>query len=250
VALLAKALKDTANYNMLMKRTTNYKNVFDPSNELMRGRLANGDCIKNFDPTFIYYEYMYREANAWQSSFFVPHDVEGLIGLYKSKAHFEQKVDNLFAIPFHGNEAYNISVFIGQYCQGNQPDHSSPFMYYFVGKQEKSQVILDTIMNSFYGTGKDKLAYPGMDDAGEMSAWFVYNAMGFYPFSPADPKYIISVTLFNKVEINLNGKIFNITKRNSGKKMTGITYGDKKLDGYFITDAEIKQREKLVITTE
>jgi len=250
VALLAKALNDTANYNMLMKRTTNYKNVFDPSTELMRGRLANGDWIKNFDPTFIYYEYMYREANAWQSSFFVPHDVQGLINLYKSKADFEQKVDSLFTIPFHGNEAYNISVFIGQYCQGNQPDHSSPYMYYFVGKQEKSQAILDTIMNNFYGMGKDKLAYPGMDDAGEMSAWFVFNAMGFYPFSPADPKYIISVPLFDKVEINLAGKILTITKKNSGKKITGVTYGDKKLDGYFITDAEIKQGKNLVIITK
>lgn len=250
VALLAKALNDTANYNMLMKRTSNYKNVFDPSTELMRGRLANGDWVKNFDPTFIYYEYMYREANAWQSSFFVPHDVEGLIGLYKSKADFEQKVDSLFTIPFKGNEAYNISAFIGQYCQGNQPDHSSPFMYYFVGKQEKSQVILDSILNNFYGMGKDKLAYPGMDDAGEMSAWFVYNAMGFYPFSPADPKYIISVPLFDKVEINLDGKIFTINKKNSGKKITGITYGDKKIDGYFITDAEMKQGKKLLITTK
>ncbi|MDQ6903028.1 MAG: GH92 family glycosyl hydrolase [Bacteroidota bacterium] len=250
VALLAKALNDTANYNMLMKRTNNYKNVFDPSTELMRGRLANGDWIKNFDPTFIYYEYMYREANAWQSSFFVPHDVEGLISLYKSKADFEQKVDSLFTIPFHGNEAYNISVFIGQYCQGNQPDHSSPYMYYFVGKQEKSQAILNTIMNNFYGMGKDKLAYPGMDDAGEMSAWFVFNAMGFYPFSPADPKYIISVPLFDKVEMNLDGKIFTITKKNSGKKITDITYGDKKIDGYFITDAEIKLGKKLVITTK
>lgn len=157
---------------------------------------------------------------------------------------------NLLTIPFHGNEAYNISVFIGQYCQGNQPDHSSPFLYYFVGKQEKSQVILDTIMNNFYGMGKEKLAYPGMDDAGEMSTWFVFNAMGFYPFSPDDPKYIISVPLFDKVEINFDGKIFTIIKKNSGKKITRIRYGDKKIDGYFISDAEIKQGKNLVITTE
>lgn len=105
-------------------------------------------------------------------------------------------------------------------------------------------------MNNFYDMGKDKLAYPGMDDAGEMSAWFVYNAIGFYPFSPADPKYIISVPLFDKVEINLDGKIFTITKKNLGKKITGITYGDKKMDGYFITDAEIKQGKNLVLTTK
>ncbi|MGY3052404.1 putative alpha-1,2-mannosidase [Pedobacter sp. UYEF25] len=250
VAQLAKALNDTANYNMLMKRTKNYKNVFDPSTEFMRGRLANGDWVKNFDPTFIYYEYMYREANAWQSTFFVPHDTEGMISLYKSKADFEQKVDGLFNTPFHGNEADNISAFIGQYCHGNQPDHSSPFMYYFVGKQEKSQVILDSIMNNFYDMGKDKLAYAGMDDAGEMSAWYVYNAMGFYPFSPADPKYIVSVPIFDKVEMNVGGKTFTITKKNSGKKIMDISYGGKKINNYFISDAELRQGKTMVITTK
>ena len=171
LALLAKELKDTSSYNMLMKRTGNYKNMFDPSTGLMRGRLANGDWVKNFDPTYPYYEYMYREANAWQSSFFAPHDVKGLIGLYKSPAEFELKLDSLFSIPWKGVEAYNFSGFIGQYCHGNQPDHSFPFMYYFVDKQEKSQVILDSCLNHFYDMGKEKLAYAGMDDAGEMSSW-------------------------------------------------------------------------------
>ena len=251
VALLAKALNDTANYNMLMKRTTNYKNVFDPSTELMRGRLANGEWIKNFDPTFIYYEYMYREANAWQSSFFVPHDVEGLISLYKSKADFEQKVDSLFTIPFHGNEAYNISVFIGQYCQGNQPDHSSPYMYYFVGKPEKSQAILDTIMNNFYDMGKDKLAYPGMDDAGEMSAWFVFNAMGFYPFSPADTKYIVSVPLFDKVKWQTDsGKTLTIKKSGNSRNLASIKINGKEAEGYFVSYDLFKNGGNIDIQTK
>ena len=200
VALLAKALGDTDNYAMLMKRTSNYKNVFDPSTEFMRGRLANGDWVKNFDPEQPYYEYMYREANAWQSSFFAPHDVQGLIGLYKSKEDFENKLDQFFTIPWNGVEADNLTGFIGQYCQGNQPDHSVPFMYYFVGKQEKSQALLNKIMDRFYDMGKDKLAYAGMDDAGEMSSWYVFNAIGIYPFSPADEDYIISVPLFDKVQ--------------------------------------------------
>ncbi len=251
VALLAKALHDTANYNMLMKRTTNYKNVFDPSTELMRGRLANGEWIKNFDPTFIYYEYMYREANAWQSSFFVPHDIQGLISLYKSKADFEQKVDSLFTIPFHGNEAYNISVFIGQYCQGNQPDHSSPYMYYFVGKPEKSQAILDTIMNNFYDMGKDKLAYPGMDDAGEMSAWFVFNAMGFYPFSPADTKYIVSVPLFDKVKWQTDsGKTLTIKKSGNSRNLASIKVNGKEAEGYFVSYDLFKNGGNIDIQTK
>jgi predicted alpha-1,2-mannosidase len=249
VALLAKELKDTANYTMLMKRTGNYKNLFDPTTELMRGRLANGEWIKNFDPKYPYYEYMYREANAWQSSFFAPHDPKGLVGLYKSKADFELKLDSLFSIPWNGVEAYNISGFIGQYCQGNQPDHSFPFMYYFVDKQEKSQVILDSIMNRFYDLGKDKLAYAGMDDAGEMSSWYVFNAMGIYPFSPADDKYIVSVPLFDKVEFDLGDRTFTIIKKNSGRKIDNIRYGDRNIDGYFISHQELKNGKKLVVTT-
>lgn len=194
---------------------------------------------------------MYREANAWQSTFFAPHDPMGLVGLYPSKAAFERKLDSLFTVPWKGYQAENISGFIGQYCQGNQPDHSSPFMYYFVNKQEKSQVILDSIMNHFYDMGKYKLAYAGMDDAGEMSSWYVFNAMGFYPFSPSDPKYIVSVPLFDKVDFKLdNNKSFTILKKNSGKKITNISYGGQKINGYFISDKELKMGKQLVITTD
>lgn len=250
VALLAKELGDEENYNMLMKRTGNYKNLFDPSTELMRGRLENGEWVTPFDPEFPFYEYLYREANAWQSSFFAPHDTKGLINLYKSKDDFEKKVDSLFTIPWGGYEAHNLSGFIGQYCHGNQPDHSFPFLYYFVDKQEKSQVILDSCLNHFYGMGKHQLALAGMDDAGEMSSWYVFNAIGLYTYSPADPSYIISVPLFDKIEFTFgDGTQFSISKRNSGKKITDITYGGKKVDGYFISHSDLKKGKELVITT-
>jgi Putative alpha-1,2-mannosidase len=153
-----------------------------------------------------------------------------LINLYKSKDDFEKKVDSLFTIPWGGYEAHNLSGFIGQYCHGNQPDHSFPFLYYFVDKQEKSQVILDSCLNHFYGMGKHQLALAGMDDAGEMSSWYVFNAIGLYTYSPADPSYIISVPLFDKIEFTFgDGTQFSISKRNSGKKITDITYGGKKV---------------------
>lgn len=250
VAQLAKALGNTADYDMLIKRTTNYKNMFDPSTGLMRGRFANGEWIKNFNPETIYYEYMYREANAWQSSFFAPHDIKGLIGLYKSPADFEKKLDELFSTPYKGWEAYNISGFIGQYCHGNQPDHSFPWLYYFVGKQEKSQARLDQIMDRFYDMGKYKLAYSGMDDAGENSAWYVLTSIGLYTLSPADPQYIVSVPLFDKVEFMLGDKTFSIIKKNSGKKIESITYDNKKIDGYFIPHSELLKGKNLVIKTK
>jgi predicted alpha-1,2-mannosidase len=251
VALLAKELKDEPNYAMLMKRSQNYKNMFDPSIGLMRGRLENGDWVKNFNPQYPYYEYMFREANSWQSSFFAPHDTAGLIGLYKSKAEFEQHLDSLFSIPWNPDYiAENINSFIGQYCQGNQPDHGFAYLYYFVGKQEKSQVILNTIMSRFYGMGEDGLALSGMDDAGEMSSWYVFNAIGLYPYSPADPKYIVSVPLFQKVSFELNdGKTLTILKKNSGNRITSITYDGQKVDGYFVAHNELEAGKELVITT-
>jgi predicted alpha-1,2-mannosidase len=249
VALLAKAFNDQANYEMLMKRSKDYKNMFDPSTGLMRGRLANGEWIKNFNPQYPYYEYMYREANAWQSSFFAPHDTPGLIALYKSKAAFEKQLDRLFSIPWDPDYiAENINSFIGQYCQGNQPDHGFVYLYYFVGKQEKSQAILDEIMTRFYGMGKDARALSGMDDAGEMSSWYVFNAMGFYPYSPADPEYIVSVPLFKSVSLAFdNGKTFRIVKAGSGDHIIKLAIDGHPLAGYFITQEEIDHARELTI---
>jgi predicted alpha-1,2-mannosidase len=252
VALLAKELNDDDNYKMLMQRTLNYKNLFNQPTGLMRGRLENGDWVKNFNPEYPYYEYMYREANAWQSSFFVPHDTKGLIALYKNEKEFELKLDSLYSIPWNANYiARNVSSFMGQYCHGNQPDHSSPFLYYFVDKQEKSQVILDSIMTRFYGMGEYGLALCGMDDAGEMSAWYVFTAMGIYPYSPADDEYIVSVPVFDKVELNLtNEKNCTILKENSGRKIKNILADNKKLDGYFVSHKMLEQSGNIVISTE
>jgi len=249
VALLAREVNDTNNYKMLMDRSRNYKHMFDPSTGLMRGRLADGDWIKNFDPQYPYYEYMYREANAWESSFFAPHDVQGLIGLYQSKRDFESKLDDLFTIPWDGVEAYNLSGFIGQYCQGNQPDHNFAFLYYFIDKQEKSQVLLNRILSQFYGMSTNGLAYAGMDDAGEMSSWYVFNAIGIYPFSPADPDYIISVPMFDQVDLKLADNVHcAIIKKNSGPRITAITYGTQPLNGYFIPHHALMEGKQLIIT--
>jgi predicted alpha-1,2-mannosidase len=249
VALLAKELKDDRIYEEMMKRSCNYTNVFDASTGLMRGRLANGDWVTPFDPQYPYYEYMYREANAWQSSFFAPHDTEGLIKLYPSKAAFEQQLDKLFSIPWNPNHiAMNINSFIGQYCHGNQPDHGFPYLYYWVGKPEKSQAILNQIMDRFYGMD-DGLTLCGMDDAGEMSSWYVFNAIGLYPYSPADEDYIVSVPLFDEVKMKLNDKTFTLVKKGSGTKISEITYAGRKLNGYFIPYRELVNGKKLVITT-
>lgn len=249
-ALLAKELGDMQNYEKLMKRTDSYKHLFDSTTQQMRPRLENGEWVTPFDPKRPFYEYMYREANGWQSTFFALHDPQGLINLFPSKEAFETKLDSLFTIPWEGYEAHNLTTFIGQYCHGNQPGHSIPYMYYFVGKQEKSQKILNKILNDYYRMGPEKLAYCGMDDAGEMSSWYVLNVIGLYTYSPADPKYIITVPLFDKTIFNLNGKDFTISKKGNGEKITNITYNNEKVENYFITHDKLKEGKELIISVE
>ena len=250
-ALIAKELGDEAHYTLLMERSANYKNLFDPSTGFWRGKIDNGNWIEDFDPYYPYFAYMYREANAWQSLFFAPHDPEGMISLYPSHKAVEQKLDSLFTEPWRGYEVHNLTGFIGNYCHGNQPDHSVPYTYYFINKQEKAQCVLDSIMDRFYDMGAEKLAYAGMDDAGEMSAWYVFNAIGLYTYSPADPEYIVSVPLFDKVEFTLgNNSIFTIRKEGNGKKIRKIQYGNELIDGWFITHEQLNQGKELVITTE
>jgi len=237
VAQIAKKLGDTANYRILMARSKNYKNMFDPSTRFMRGKLADGSWITPFNPQFPYYEYMYREANAWQVSFFAPHDMKGLIELYGGPKGFESKLDSLFTVPWNPSYiARNVETMIGQYCHGNQPDHEAPFAYHFIGKPEKSQKIIDNILNNLYGIGDDGLALCGMDDAGEMSSWYVFSALGLYPFSATDAEYIVTAPLFDEVKWRAsNGKMVTITKPEKGRAITKIIVDGKENKGYFVS---------------
>lgn len=252
LAQMAKSLGDTANYRLLMARSKNYKNMFDPSTRFMRGRLANGDWITPFNPQFPYYEYMYREANAWQMSFFAPHDMKGLIELYGGPKGFESKLDSLFTVPWNPDHiARNIETMIGQYCHGNQPDHEAPFSYHFIGKPEKSQKILDNILNNLYGIGDDGLALCGMDDAGEMSAWYVFSALGLYTFSATDPEYIVTVPLFDEVKWRTsNGKTITIKKPEKGRTLTTIKVNGTEIKGYFVSHDLFKNGGSVEINTK
>ncbi|HEX3797140.1 MAG TPA: GH92 family glycosyl hydrolase [Verrucomicrobiae bacterium] len=248
IARLAQALGDTNTYNEMLKRSQNYKNVFDPETELMRGRLADGTWYAPFDPYYPYYEFMYREANAWQASFFVPQDTQGLISLYKSPADFERKLDDLFTIPWKGYARDNLSCFLGQFCMGNQPDFNYPYLYYFVNKPEKSQAVLTKLLFHYFGMGAEGLALPGMDDQGSLTGWYVFNAMGIYPYSPADPEYIVSVPIFDKIAITLgNGETFTIVKKGKGDNIDKITIGDKPLDGWFVKHTDMLQGKEMKI---
>ncbi|MFS8616270.1 MAG: GH92 family glycosyl hydrolase [Solitalea sp.] len=252
LAQLAKALGDTLQYRALMDRSQNYRNVFDKRINFMRGRLEDGSWIEPFNPEYPYYEYMFREANAWHVSFYVPHDMPGLVALYGGKDAFEAKLDSLFSVPWNPDYiARNVSSFLGQYCHGNQPAHEAPFSYHFIGKPEKSQLIIDSLLENYYGVGEFGLALPGMDDAGEMSSWYVFAAMGMYPLSPADPEYLVTVPLFDEVSWRLeNGKKLIIKKQGPGRKMRRIAVNGKTLNGYFISHDLFQQGGIVEIKTE
>jgi predicted alpha-1,2-mannosidase len=236
LAQMAKKLGDTANYRKLMERSKNYKNVFDPSTRFMRGRLENGEWVKNFNPQYPYYEYMYREANAWQVSFYAPHDMEGLINLYGGNKGFEEKLDSLFTLPWNPDYiARNVETMVGQYCHGNQPDHEAPFAYHFIGKPEKSQKMIDFILDSLYGMGPQGLDLSGMDDAGEMSSWYVFSALGLYPYAAVDDEYLVTVPIFDTIKWTLNnGKVLTIKKTGPSRSLKAITVNKKMSQGYFV----------------
>ena len=236
LGLIAGLMGDSVNAKLFGNRSQNYKNVFDSSSGFMRGRLESGEWISPFNPEYPYYEYMYREANAWQQTFFVPHDVPGLIKCFGGKKKFEEKLDSIFILKW--NPAYiarNVDCFIGQYCHGNQPDHHVPFLYNFIGKPWKSQQIIDRIQN-MYGIGLNGLALPGMDDTGEMSSWYVFTAMGLYPFSPADPTYILTIPKFKRTKIKFqNGKTLIIEKHIQNKNsIKSVKFNGNNINSFLI----------------
>ncbi len=263
-ALVARELGDKENEQLLLRHAKNYRNVFDPSTGFYRGRIADGSFIQEFDPYYPYFAYQYRESNAWNNLFYAPHDPQGVIDLYNdtptgkrvgAKRAIEQKLDSLFTEPWRGYEVENLTGFIGNYCHGNQPGHSIPYMYYFVDRQEKAQAVLDNIMENYYDMGRDHLALSGMDDAGEMSAWYVFNAIGLYTYSPADPEYIVTVPLFPEVRLTFaDGHVTTITRQGKGRRITAITTSpstskrDKK--SWFLSDQLLKESNRITISTK
>jgi putative alpha-1,2-mannosidase len=178
--------------------------------------------------------------------------MKGLISLYGGDSKFEAKLDSFFTVPWNPNYiARNVETMIGQYCQGNQPDHEAPFAYHFIGKPEKSQKIIDYILDNLYGIGKEGLALSGMDDAGEMSAWYVFSALGLYPFSATDPEYILTVPLFDEVKWETsNGKMLTLTKPRRGRNISSIKVNGTQLQGYFVSHDIFRNGGEIIIITK
>lgn len=217
LALFAKKLGKDDDYHMFLARAYNYTNMFDPSTGFMRGRNADGSWISPYDPYEPYYNYMSKEATGWQNFWLVPHDVQGLINLVGGRENFQNKLDAFFSTPYHPKGiARDVTGLLGLYCQGNQPDWQTPFYYDYAGQPWKTQKVVRQILQLMFGSDKFGLAYPGMDDQGSMSAWYVFGALGFYPVDPASPNYIIGSPLFDEATVHLgNGKDLVIRAQNN-----------------------------------
>lgn len=207
-------------YQMFLARAHNYKNVFDPSIGFMRGRTADGKWISPFDPREPYYNFMMKEASGWSTLWLVPHDVQGLMNLLGGREKFTAKLDEFFSTPYNPKGiCRDCTGMIGQYVQGNQPDQQAAYYYDWAGQPWKTQALIRRILTTLYGSDQYGVGFPGMDDGGATSSWYVMSAMGFYPVDPSSPDYILGSPLFNHVTIHMgNGKNFEIVARNNSAK--------------------------------
>ena len=190
MARIAKALGRNEDYLYFSDRSMSYKNVFDSKAGFMNGRFSNGAFRPNLNPFFSNHRRDdFCEGNAWQWTFFVPQDVEGLGSLFGGKEKLGAKLDSLFSVSSNlaGKEASgDITGLIGQYAQGNEPSHHIAYMYNYVGQPWKTQKITNQILTTLYDNTPNGIC--GDEDTGQMSAWYVFSSMGFYPIEPCQPK--------------------------------------------------------------
>ena len=240
IAQMAKAMKKDDDYKTYIQRSQYYKNVFDPESNFMRGRFRN-TWFAPFDPYEV--NFNYTEANAWQYSFYVPQDISGFMNLLGGKAQLEAQLDELFNAKTEtsGREQSDITGLIGQYAHGNEPSHHMAYLYNFVNKPHKTQERVHQILTELYNNQPNGVS--GNEDCGQMSAWYVFSAMGFYPVTPGNNQYIIGTPLFEKASINLeNGNTFTIKSYNLSDTniyIENVYLNGESLDRTYITHDEI-----------
>ncbi|WP_264551998.1 GH92 family glycosyl hydrolase [Flavobacterium sp. N2038] len=204
IAQMAKALNKTEDYEYFSKRANLYKLYFDKETTFMRGKLADGNWRTPFNPlSSAHRKDDYVEGNAWQYTWLVPQDPYGLIDLFGSESKFLAKLDSLFQITdkVEGEEiSPDISGLIGQYAQGNEPNHHIPYLYAFAGEPWKTAKLIREIDDKFYSTKPDGLC--GNEDLGQMSAWYILSSMGFYSVNPANGVYVLGSPLVNTATIH------------------------------------------------
>lgn len=214
IAQMAKILGKKEDYRTYMKRSQNWKNLYNPKNGFMQPR-KNGNWHEPFDPFEV--NNNYTEGNSWHYSYFVPQDINGLIDIHGGKDQFEKFVDSIFSVSDKttGREQVDITGLIGQYAQGNEPSHHIAYLYNFVGKPEKTNQKIKFILNHFYKNTPDGLI--GNEDCGQMSAWYILSSMGIYSVTPGKPEWETTTPYFDEVKIHLEDGFTRIITKNTPK---------------------------------
>lgn len=250
VALAAKAMGDSLNYKYFTDRSHSYRNYFDLSTGFMRGKDSKGNWREPFNVLDASHRANdYCEGNAWQYTWLVPHDVEGLKDCFGSKEKLIAKLDSLFTIEatLEGTDiSPDVSGFIGQYAHGNEPGHHTAYLYTMLGEPDKTADLIREIMATMYTTAPDGLS--GNEDVGQMSAWYVLSAMGLYEVEPGSGRYWFGSPLFDEVEIDVPGGVFRIVAEGNGAEHPHIEsayLNGKKLDDRFISYSDIMKGGEL-----
>lgn len=244
VAQLAAKLNKDADYQRFHKRSEYYRNLFHPKTKFFQSKNDKGEWIEPFDP----YQYggngghPFTEGNAWQYFWYVPHNIQALMELTGGTKAFEQKLDTFFTSTYKSEQMnHNASGFVGQYAHGNEPSHHVAYLYNFAGQPWKTQKYVSHILNTLYNSTSS--GYAGNDDCGQMSAWYVFSAMGFYPVNPADGRYIIGFPLLDECTLKLAGnkefRIRTIRKSPEDIYIQSVTLNGKKHKDFFITHQDI-----------
>lgn len=212
IAQMARAMGKADDAALFDKRAGYYRHYFDPQVGFFRGKNMNGSWSEPFHPVFTLHEQgNYTEGNAWQYLWMVPHDVEGLISLLGGEKIFASRLDSLFLVNSELNEGASpdISGLIGQYAHGNEPSHHTVYLYAFVGQHWKTAEKVRYILRNLYHDQPDGIC--GNEDCGQMSAWYIFSSLGFYPVNPANSAYVLGSPLFDEATLNLpGGKTFAV----------------------------------------
>lgn len=240
VAKIAERLGKTEDAKYFNKRSKSYQKYFDKKKQFMRGLSSTGVFREPFNPFHsVHMEDDYTEGNAWQYTWLVPHDVPGLINLFGGEQAFIAKLDSLFVVKGDmGEKASNdITGLIGQYAHGNEPSHHITYLYPYVGQPYKTAKKVRYILSELYHDKRDGLS--GNEDVGQMSAWYILSALGFYQVAPAGGVYVFGSPLVNKAVIKVkSGKTFTVVAKNNSKEniyIQSATLNGKAYTKSFIT---------------
>ena len=248
---MARRMGKTEDVAYFSKRADFYKNLFDPTTKFMRPRKSDGTWKSPFDPTQAAHAESnggdYTEGNAWQYTWHVQHDVPGLIALLGGEEAFTNKLDSLFTVELRTQLA-DVTGLIGNYAHGNEPSHHVTYLYTLAGKPERTQELIRQIFDTQYRPAPDGLC--GNDDCGQMSAWYMFSAMGFYPVNPVSREYVFGAPQMPKFVLHLqDGKTFTVLAEGLSKEhkyVESITLNGEPYTKNYITHEDIMKGGTLV----